>query len=102
MQVVRDKPTRFNVQLNQSAAVLQAAAHFSMSLTHLLSQSLRLVLVGRQLLLPLFHVSVGLVQGGHQLGVAVLQSEEFRLQVELTDGPERDALPKTKFNVEVS
>lgn len=61
-----------------------------MGLAHLLSQSLRLLLVGHQLFLPLFHISVSLVQGGHQLGVAVLQSEELRLQVELTDGPERD------------
>lgn len=61
------------------------------SLFHLLSQSLRLLLIGRQLFLPLLHISVSLVQGGHQLGVAVLQSEKLRLQVELTNGPERDA-----------
>lgn len=60
-----------------------------LSLAHLLSQSLRLLLIGCQLFLPLLHVSVSLVQGGHQLGVTVLQSEELRLQVQLADGPER-------------
>lgn len=55
---------------------------------HLVPEPLRLLLVCRQLLLPLLHVGVGLVQSRHQLGVAVLQGEELRLQVHLTDGAE--------------
>lgn len=46
---------------------------------HLVSQPLRLLLIGSQLFLPLLHVGVGLVQRGHQFGVAVLQGEELGL-----------------------
>ena len=56
---------------------------------HLVSEPLRLLLIRRQLFLPLLHVGVGLVQSGHQFGVAVLQAEKLRLQIHLTDGAER-------------
>lgn len=59
---------------------------------HLVSEPLRLVLIRSQLLLPLLHVGVGLVQSSHQFGVAVLQGEELRLQIHLTDGAERSSV----------
>lgn len=56
---------------------------------HLVSEAVRLLLVLGQLLLPLCHAAVGLLQSRHQLGVAVLQGEQLRLQVDLAHGPAR-------------
>lgn len=61
----------------------QGAFFFS----HLVSEAVRLLLVLGQLLLPLLRAAVGLLQGLHQLGVAVLQGEQLRLQVDLAHGP---------------
>lgn len=72
--------------LNQTLAGLNAAGG-----PHLVSEPLRLLLIRRQLFLPLLHVSVSLVQSGHQFGVAVLQGEELGLQIHLTDGAERQS-----------
>lgn len=55
---------------------------------HLVSEAIGLLLVLSQLFLPHLHAAVGFLQRFHQLGVTVLQSEEFSLQVYLTHGPE--------------
>lgn len=59
-------------------AELQASSRFVTKwLLYLISEPVRLPLVRCQLFLPLLHVGVRLVQRRHQLGVAVLQSEEL-------------------------
>lgn len=57
------------------------------SVRHLVSQAICLLLVFRELLLPLLNAAVGFLQCRHQLGITVLQGEELSLQVNVTHGP---------------
>lgn len=63
-------------------------SHFQARARHLVSEAIGFLLVFRELLLPLLHTTVGLLQRCHQLGIAVLQGEELSLQVDLTHGPD--------------
>lgn len=80
-----NSPRRFSLKrpgANNKATFVKACEG------HLVSEAIGLLLVLSQLLLPLLHAAVGLLQRRHQLGIAVLQGEELSLQVDLTHGPE--------------
>lgn len=64
---------------------------------HLVSEVIGLLLVFSELFLPLLHAAVGFLQCFHQLGVTVLQGEEFSLQVYLTHGPEGKSQKDTVY-----
>lgn len=61
---------------------------------HLISEAIGFLLVLGELFLPQFHAAVGFLQGRHQLGVAVLQSEQLSLQVDLAHGPDSESQTK--------
>lgn len=61
---------------------------------HLIPEAIGFLLVLGELFLPQFHAAVGFLQGRHQLGVAVLQSEQLSLQVDLAHGPDGESQNK--------